>query len=122
VFLQFRGLVGADGAAAIQALVESARRPTEGRFATLTAIVVMLIGATGVFAELQSAMDRIWKAPLSDKHPAFLYFIQRRLWTFGMVMAVAFLSLVSLIVSACLSACIPSGALTSDMSSCCCRR
>ncbi len=104
VFVQARGLVGAEGAAALQALIESARRPTEGVIATITAIAIMIIGAAGVFAELQGAMDRIWKAPLRKSQSGFLYFLRQRLWSFGMVMSVAFLSLVSLVFGAVITA------------------
>jgi membrane protein len=104
VYGQARGLVGEEGALALQALVESANRPAESIFATLTGLAVMALGATGVFAELQGAMDRIWQVPANKQESGFWYMVRRRLFTFGMVLGVAFVLLVSLIVSALISA------------------
>jgi membrane protein len=66
--------------------------------------VTMIIGATAVFGELQSAMDRIWRVPAADKPGGIMGFIRGRLLAFGMVLGVAFLLLVSLLVSAALAA------------------
>ena len=63
----------------------------------------MVLGASGVFAELQGAMDRIWQAPVSEKQSGLWYLLRRRIFTFGMLLAVAFLLLVSLAVSAFIS-------------------
>ena len=63
VFGQLEHLIGAQGAAAVQGLLQSANKPAESTVATLIGLVVLLIGATTVFAELQSALDRIWRAP-----------------------------------------------------------
>ncbi|MBC8036365.1 MAG: YihY/virulence factor BrkB family protein [Rhizobiales bacterium] len=104
IFAQARGLVGEEGALMLQALVESASQPAEGFLATLIGLIVMVFGATGVFAELQGAMDRIWQIPAEKQQSGLWYLIRRRLLTFGMVLGVAFLLLVSLIVSAFISA------------------
>ncbi len=104
VYAQARSLVGEEGALVLQALVESASQPAESIFATVTGLAVMALGATGVFAELQGAMDRIWQVPASKQQSGFWYMIRRRLFTFGMVLGVAFVLLVSLIVSALISA------------------
>jgi len=104
IFEQARGMIGEEGALALQGLVESASKPAEGFIATVIGLVVMLFGATGVFAELQGAMDRIWEVPEAKQQSGIWYFIRRRLLTFGMVLGVAFLLLVSLVVSAMISA------------------
>ena len=104
IYAQARSLVGNDGASALEGLVRSASRPTDGFAATLFGLVFMLIGATGVFAELQGAMDRIWQTPLGKVRSGLWYLIRRRIVTFGMLLAIAFLLLVSLAVSAFLSA------------------
>lgn len=104
VYAQARGLVGEEGALALQALVESASQPAESMFATVTGLAVMALGATGVFAELQGAMDRIWQVPASKQQSGLWYMVRRRMLTFGMVLGVAFILLVSLIVSALISA------------------
>ncbi len=104
VYAQAQGFVGKDGAAALQGLVKSASQPVDGMFATLVSLAVMGFGATGVFAELQGAMDKIWQAPPDKSDSGLWYMIRRRILTFGMVLGVAFLLLVSLVVSAFISA------------------
>jgi membrane protein len=103
IYAQARGLVGNDGASALEGLVMSASRPTDGFAATILGLVFMIIGATGVFAELQGAMDRIWQTPVSKVQAGLWYLIRRRIVTFGMLLAIAFLLLVSLAVSAFIS-------------------
>jgi membrane protein len=103
IFAQLRGLVGDEGAVAIQALVKSASEPGKGTFAAVAGIVTLLLGATTVFGELQSDLDRIWDAPRPEK--AGLWGMLRgRLLSFGMILGIGFLLLVSLVFSAALAA------------------
>ena len=103
IVMQLRGLLGDDGAAAVQGLLESASKPEEGLFATVVSVVLLIVGATSTFAELQSDLDRIWRA--EPKPTSGLWSLLRsRLLSFGMVLALAFLLLVSLVISAALSA------------------
>jgi membrane protein len=103
IVMQLRGLLGDDGAMAVQALLESASKPEEGLFATAVSIALLLIGATSIFAELQTDLDRIWRA--ESKPTSGLWALLRsRLLSFGMILVLAFLLLVSLVVSAALSA------------------
>jgi membrane protein len=104
IFAQIRGLLGEEGAAAVQGLVKSASRPAHGSLAILIGVVATLIGATAVFGELQSAMDRIWRAPREKQQDGVLALVRDRLLAFGMVIGVAFLLLVSLVMSAAISA------------------
>jgi membrane protein len=100
---QLGGLVGATGAAAVQSIVKSAKAPTTGIVSTVVGVVVLLFGASGVFGELQSALNSIWEvAPRPGRGLRGL--IKDRLFSFAMVTGVAFLLLVSLIVSAALAA------------------
>ncbi len=101
---QLRGLIGENGAEAIQALVKSVSEPAKGTFALLIGVVIMIIGATGVFSELQSALDRIWEVPKRERSSTWIELIRTRLLAFGMVLSLAFLLLVSLIISATISA------------------
>jgi membrane protein len=103
IYAQARSLLGTDGASALEGLVQSASKPAEGFTATIVGLVFMIFGATGVFAELQGAMDRIWQTPVSEKQSGVWYLLRRRILTFGMLLAVAFLLLVSLTVSALIS-------------------
>ena len=58
---QVHGVMGERGASVVQAAMASAQRPAEGRLASLVAFVLLLSGATGVFVELQSALERLWR-------------------------------------------------------------
>jgi len=60
---QLRDLMGDRGASAVQELLASVREPTEGLTATAVGLVLLFVGATTVFAELQNAFDRIWRLP-----------------------------------------------------------
>ncbi|WP_418317188.1 YihY/virulence factor BrkB family protein [Piscinibacter sakaiensis] len=103
IFGQLQGLVGADGAAAIQSLLESVNKPAGGIAATLFGVVLMLIGATTVFGELQNALDRIWRVPPSRSSGIF-NLLRTRLLSFGLILGIGFLMIVSLVVSAVLTA------------------
>lgn len=104
VFRQFEGFLGAPGALAVQGLLESVRRNDQSAFGTAVGTVLLLIGATSVFAELQSALDQIWKVPPERVKPGWLVFLRTRLLSFGLVLGLGFLLTVSLVVSAGLSA------------------
>ena len=104
IFAQLEGLLGPDGAAAIQGMVKSASTTGKGTFGTLAGIVMMIIGATTVFNELQSALDRIWRTPAAEKKEGIWNLIRQRFLSFGMILAIGFLLLVSLIASAAISA------------------
>jgi membrane protein len=103
IVMQLDGLLGSDGAAAVEGLLESAGKSEEGLFATAVSIVLLIIGATTIFAELQTDLDRIWRA--ESKPTSGLWSLLRsRLLSFGMVLVLAFLLLVSLVISAALAA------------------
>jgi membrane protein len=100
---QLRGLMGREGAEAVQRLLESASRPAESVGATVLGVVLLLVGATSVFTELQDALDRIWRAP--KRHRAGIWSLLRaRLLSFGTIAGISFLLMVSLVVSAALAA------------------
>ena len=71
IFGQLRGLMGVDAAKTIEDLLTSFSEPKEGVAATTIGIVLLLIGATSVFGELQDALDRIWRAPARDRSGGF---------------------------------------------------
>lgn len=103
IFGQLQGLVGTAGAAAIQELLESVNRPAGGVAGTVIGLVLMLVGATTVFAELQDALDRIWRAPKRTGSGLWLL-LRTRLLSFGLILGIGFLLLVSLVISAGLTA------------------
>ena len=100
---QLQGLMGPQGALAVQSLLESVNRPAANITAMVVGSLLLLIGATTVFAELQDALDRIWRAPKRDKGGIWSL-LRARLLSFGMIMGIGFLLMVSLVVSAALAA------------------
>ena len=99
---QLQGLMGRQGAEAVQGLLESVSKPTESVTATLVGGILLVIGATTVFGELQDALDRIWRAPKRNKGGMWSL-LRARLLSVGMVMGIGFLLMVSLVVSAALA-------------------
>ena len=99
---QINGLVGQQGAQAIETALANADRPQLGSVASLISVVVLLIGASGVFAQLQEALNTVWNVK-TKPNAGIWQFIRKRLLSFGMVLAIGFLLLVSLILSAMLS-------------------
>ena len=104
IVAQLRGIMGEDGALAVQGMLKAAREPADGLAATGISIVVLLVGATATFAELQRAMDRIWQVPTPALQWGIWNLIRTRLLSFGLVLGMGFLLTVSLAVSAALAA------------------
>jgi membrane protein len=104
IFSQLQSLVGDDGARAVEALLARASKPAEGIIASLIGFVTMIIGATTVFGELQNDLDRIWRAPAAREGSGILALVRARLLSFGMILGIAFLLMVSLVFSAALAA------------------
>jgi membrane protein len=100
---QLRALVGEQGAGAIQAMLAAAGRRESGVVATTVGIVTLLIGATSAFVELQDSLDRIWEAPKRAENGIVTLF-KSRVLSFGLVLAIGFLLLVSLVLTTALAA------------------
>jgi membrane protein len=98
------GVVGFQSARAIQSIVESAgQRPDSGFLATVAGLILLLLGAGGVVGQLQDSLNTIWRVvPRSGRGIAG--FFQDRLVTYSMVLGVGFLLLVSLVISAAVTA------------------
>jgi membrane protein len=101
---QISGLIGKDGAVLVQGLVASASDTDRGLVAGLISVVILLVGATTVFAELQSALDRIWHTPEAEKPSGVVAIFKARVLSMGLILGLAFLLMVSLSVSAGLAA------------------
>lgn len=101
---QLSGLIGQEGATGVQALIESANQPAKGLVATAISILVLIIGATTVFAELQSSLDRIWRVPQKPSVSGLWSLLRSRLLSLGFILGLGFLLLVSLVSSAALAA------------------
>ena len=99
IVAQLEELVGPNGAQAMQALLAGAQNPASGLLATLIASVLLLLGATSVFAELKGSLDELWGIGRPGRS-VFGVLLRTRLLSFGLVLVLAFLLLVSLVVSA----------------------
>jgi membrane protein len=102
IVAQITSLVGPAPAQLIQDMIARASGPRAGTLATLVSLAAMALGASGVFGQLQQAFNQIWDAP--PPRGGFRAHIQRRAATFGMILGVGFLLLVSLVLSAALAA------------------
>lgn len=96
-------LIGGDAAEDIESIVARAREGGSGVLASIIGIVTLLFGATGVFYQIQQDLNRIWEVKAEPKR-AILKVIRARVFSFGLVLAVGFILVVSLVVSAALSA------------------
>ncbi|MBT9491091.1 MAG: YihY/virulence factor BrkB family protein [Paucibacter sp.] len=104
IYVQLHSLLGSPGAKAVQDLIESAGRPADNLLTTAFSVLLLFIGATTVFAELQDALDRIWRAPQKVKVSGLWAFVRARLLSFGMILGIGLLLIVSLAFSAGLAA------------------
>src|SRR5687768_11963846 len=100
---QLQGLMGREGAEAVQNLLESASMPAESMTAAVFGLLLLLLAATSVFAELQDSLDRIWRAPKRSRMGIWTL-LRARLLSFGTIAGISFLLMVSLVVSAALAA------------------
>lgn len=100
---QFRDTIGTEAAAFVEQMIAKGASPTSGIIATVIAVAILLIGASSVFAELQSALNAIWKVDNGKSAGGVLTLVKERLLSFSLVCGTAFLLLVSLAVTAALS-------------------
>jgi len=96
---ELRGLVGAQGADTIQAILAGAQNKESGMFATIVATLLLIVGATTVFSELKDSLDEIWNVP-APQNGGVWNMVRTRLLSFGVVLVLGFLLMVSLVISA----------------------
>jgi membrane protein len=107
VMAQIEDLVGEEGKEFVQSMIENAAATPTGVTASILGSVTLLVGALGAFNELQNALDRIWDVepkPITRWSLRVQRFIFKRLLSFSMVLGIGFLLLISLVISAALSA------------------
>src|SRR4051812_6784448 len=104
LFQEISALVGPDAARAVESLVANASKPESGVLAMMAGTVLLIMGASTVFGELQNALDRIWRAPQAVQAKGWWKLVRTRVASFGMILAIAFLLMVSLVVSSVVSA------------------
>ena len=99
---QLSGLLGPQSAEALQSMLKSAAGAHSSALATLIGVITLLITATGVFAEIQTSLNAIWRA--APRRSAVSRLIRARLVSLGLILALGFLMTVSLAASAALAA------------------
>ncbi len=100
---QVQRIAGSEGREAVQSILVSSQKEFSGIIATLVGLITLLFGASAVFGELRSALNTIWEVK-PEKTLGMWNMIKGRIFSFGVVLSVGFLLLVSLVVSAGLEA------------------
>ena len=101
---EIQGLVGDRGAQAVRGVLEASSGFGKNAWAITTGIVTLLLGASAVFAELQTALNKIWDVQTQPRRGVILKLVLDRLRSFAIALGVGFLLLVSLVISAAISA------------------
>lgn len=104
ILAQLRALLGEEGAAAVAALLLNVQRSGQSTLGTIIGALLLTIGATSVFAELQDSLDHIWHVDTRPRGGTLWQLLRARLLSFGLVLGVGFLLMVSLAASAALAA------------------
>ena len=104
ILRQLRELTGTAGVQAVEDLLKSASSPAKSALAAVLGTLVLLLGATAVFTELYGNLNRIWRSPSAPKVSGIRHLIRTRILSFGMILGIEFLLVVSLVVSAGLAA------------------
>lgn len=100
---QVQGMVGETGGQVIEDMLQNANQNDGGTFATIVSVVTLVLGASGVFLQLQDALNTIWGV-MPNPRAGIMHMIKSRILSFSLVVGVGFLLLVSLVISAALAA------------------
>jgi membrane protein len=103
ILSQVQGMIGQDGGKAVESMLANAQKPAAGILGTIVGILSLLFGASGVFTELRSALNLIWEVEPKETS-GVVALLRERFFSFGMVLSIGFLLLVSLVVSTVLAA------------------
>ena len=99
LYSQIDGLVGSEAAVQIQEIIQNIQQTEQGPVAAIIGLIILVLGATGVFIEMQDSINYIWSVKAKPKK-GWLKFIVNRLLSFSLIVSIGFMLLVSLIVSA----------------------
>jgi membrane protein len=94
-----QSLLGAKGANLIQEIIKAAYRPGKNVFAAIAAVAMLMIGSVGVFTQLRTSLNTLWKVKGQPKKPVIQFFLGH-LFSFAMIITLAFLLLISLVIHA----------------------
>ena len=98
IFGQINGLVGNEAAIQIQDMIKNVKRSNSNGFAATIGVITLIIGASGVFSEMQDSINFIWGLKAKPKR-GFIKFLKNRLMSFSMIGSMGFLLLVGLIIN-----------------------
>lgn len=100
---QISDTIGKETAMQIKETLEKSSRSRSTTWGSVVGVVILLVGATGVFVELQKTLNLIWNVKLKPQN-SFITILKARLFSFGLILAIAFLLIISLVISAAVSA------------------
>ena len=103
ILSEVQGMIGPDGGKAVESMLANAQKPSAGILGTIVGLLSLLFGASGVFTELRSALNLIWEVK-PEETSGILGLLRERFFSFGMVLSIGFLLLVSLVLSTVLAA------------------
>ncbi|MGG7036378.1 MAG: YihY/virulence factor BrkB family protein [Flavobacterium sp.] len=101
---QITVVMGADTALLVQDIIAKATESRNSVWAAIIGIVTILVGATGVFVQFQKSLNTIWKVKADESKSGIVSLLKVRLFSFGLIIAIAFILIASLVMSAALSA------------------
>jgi membrane protein len=99
IYGQIKGLIGSDAAIQVQSIIQNISHTQQGTLGAVIGIVILIIGATGVFTEIQDSINFIWSVKAKPKK-GWLKFLRNRLVSFSLIVSMGFVLLVSLVISA----------------------
>jgi membrane protein len=100
---QLRSLMGPSAGGEVRTMIQESERPGGGLIPTIVGIVALIFGATGAMGQLQAALNRAWDVAPDPNQGGIKSFLTKRLFSLGMLLSIAFLLLVSLVVSTMIS-------------------
>lgn len=101
---QISSVLGADTAEQIKIMIEKASGNSNSFWATIIGVVTIIVGATGVFAQFQKSLNNIWEVKTDESKSGIWNIVKVRFFSFGIIISVAFVLMVSLVISATLTA------------------
>jgi membrane protein len=104
IISQITATMGTTTALQIQDIIAKGTESKNSLWATIIGVLTILVGATGVFAQFQKAINTIWEVKADESKSGIISLLKTRLFSFGLIIAIAFILIASLIISASLSA------------------
>jgi len=96
---QITGVLGEETAIQIQDMIEKASETKNSIIATILGVITILVGATGVFAQFQKSLNIIWEVKADETKSGIWQLVKVRLFSFGLIISIAFILIVSLVIS-----------------------